>query len=145
MSGLKRSCAWSAIWHYRAMKKQFLLAAAMLVFTFPVSAQDAEPAPSPNQIVDAAPAEEWISIPAEDLLVMTLAPDPEGKERKVIIQLMPAPFSQGWVENIRTFARANWYDGITVNRVQDNYVVQWGDPNYDNPRRRVWRRLCLRG
>ncbi|MXO82718.1 peptidylprolyl isomerase [Altererythrobacter aestiaquae] len=46
---------------------------------------------------------------------------------------MPAPFSQGWVENIRTFARAKWYDNITVNRVQDNYVVQWGDPNYDNP------------
>ncbi|MXO91956.1 peptidylprolyl isomerase [Altererythrobacter aquaemixtae] len=46
---------------------------------------------------------------------------------------MPAPFSQGWVENIRTLTRANWYDGISVNRVQDNYVVQWGDPNYDNP------------
>jgi peptidylprolyl isomerase len=74
-----------------------------------------------------------VSIPAEDLVVMTLAPDAEGNARDVIIQLMPAPFSQGWVENIRTFARAEWYDNITVNRVQDNYVVQWGDPNYDNP------------
>jgi peptidylprolyl isomerase len=46
---------------------------------------------------------------------------------------MPAPFSQGWVHNIRLFARAGWYDGISVNRVQDNYVTQWGDPNYDNP------------
>jgi peptidylprolyl isomerase len=46
---------------------------------------------------------------------------------------MPAPFSQGWVGNIRTLARAEWYDGTAVNRVQDNYVVQWGDPNYDNP------------
>ncbi len=46
---------------------------------------------------------------------------------------MPPPFSQGWVENIRTLARAGWYDGISVNRVQDNYVVQWGDPNVDNP------------
>jgi cyclophilin family peptidyl-prolyl cis-trans isomerase len=50
-----------------------------------------------------------------------------------VIQLMPAPFSQGWVHNIRLFARAKWYDGISVNRVQDNYVTQWGDPNYDNP------------
>ena len=94
---------------------------------------EAEPAPSPNQIVGEAPAEEWVGIPADDLLVMTLAPDAEGNERKVTIQLMPAPFSQGWVENIRTLARAGWYDGITINRVQDNYVVQWGDPNYDNP------------
>ncbi len=90
-------------------------------------------APSPGQIVATAEPSEWVAIPAEDLLVMTLAPDREGNPRKVVIQLMPAPFSQGWVQNIRTLARAEWYDGISVNRVQDNYVVQWGDPNYDNP------------
>jgi cyclophilin family peptidyl-prolyl cis-trans isomerase len=64
---------------------------------------------------------------------MTLAPDADGRPRTVVIQLMPAPFSQGWVHNIRLFARSGWYDGISVNRVQDNYVTQWGDPNYDNP------------
>lgn len=64
---------------------------------------------------------------------MTLAPDADGKPRQVVIQLMPKPFSQGWVHNIRLFARAKWYDNITVNRVQDNYVTQWGDLNYDNP------------
>ncbi|GMN03060.1 peptidylprolyl isomerase [Erythrobacter sp. MTPC3] len=96
-------------------------------------AQTETPAPSPNAIVDAAPETEWVQIAAEDLLVMTLAPDAEGNAREVVLQLMPAPFSQGWVENIRTLARAKWYDGISVNRVQDNYVVQWGDPGYDNP------------
>ena len=96
-------------------------------------AQTKTPEPSPNQIVEQASAKEWTQIPVEDLLVMTLAPDSEGNPREVVIQLMPAPFSQGWVENIRTFARAKLYDGISVNRVQDNYVVQWGDPNYDNP------------
>ncbi|WP_394729548.1 peptidylprolyl isomerase [Altererythrobacter sp. GH1-8] len=90
-------------------------------------------APSPNQIVDAATPEEWVSIPADDLLVMTLAPDRDGNAREVVIQLMPEPFSQGWVHNIKLLARSGWYDGISVNRVQDNYVVQWGDPNYDNP------------
>ncbi len=40
---------------------------------------------------------------------------------------MPAPFSQGWVGNIRTLAAAKFWDGTSVNRVQDNYVVQWGD------------------
>ena len=37
------------------------------------------------------------------------------------------------MHNIKLLARSGWYDGISVNRVQDNYVVQWGDPNYDNP------------
>ncbi|MBX7496982.1 peptidylprolyl isomerase [Qipengyuania sp. 6B39] len=116
------------------MTRPLISLAAALALALPVSAQE-EPqgAPSPNEIVAEAPAGEWVRIPAEDLLVMTLAPDAQGNAREVVIQLMPAPFSQGWVENIRTLARAGWYDDITVNRVQDNYVVQWGDPNYDNP------------
>lgn len=114
--------------------KKHLAALAALALTLPLAAQE-EPKgePAPGEIVAAAPASDWIAIPAEDLLVMTLAPDADGSARQVVIQLMPAPFSQGWVSNIRTLARAKWYDNISVNRVQDNYVVQWGDPNYDNP------------
>ncbi|QKG72168.1 peptidylprolyl isomerase [Erythrobacter mangrovi] len=108
--------------------------AATLALSVPVVAQEEpEGAPSPGEIVAQAEPSEWKEIPADDLLVMTLADHADGHERKVVIQLIPAPFSQGWVENIRTFARAHWYDNITVNRVQDNYVVQWGDVNYDNP------------
>lgn len=116
------------------MKRRILTAAAALALTLPLYAQDAEQAAlSPGEIVAATPKAEWVTIAAEDLLVMTLAPDADGKPRQVVIQLMPAPFSQGWVHNIRLFARSGWYDGISVNRVQDNYVTQWGDPNYDNP------------
>jgi peptidylprolyl isomerase len=117
------------------MNKAFLAASAALALALPLSAQEAaKPAvPTPPQIVAAAPKSDWVAIPAEDLLVMTLAPDAEGNPRTVVIQLVPAPFSQGWVHNIRLFARAKWYDNISVNRVQDNYVTQWGDPNYDNP------------
>ncbi|MEH6722947.1 MAG: peptidylprolyl isomerase [Qipengyuania sp.] len=115
------------------MTRSLLPFAALLALGSPVMAQEETAAPSPNQIVEEAAREEWVAIAPEDLLVMTLAPAADGTEREVVIQLMPAPFSQGWVENIRTLARAGWYDGITVNRVQDNYVVQWGDPNYDNP------------
>ena len=111
-----------------------LLAAAALALAPPAFAkEEAKPAPSPGEIVQSASQSEWVAIAAEDLLVMTLAPDAERNPREVVIQLMPAPFSQGWISNIRTLARAKWYDGISVNRVQDNYVVQWGDANYDNP------------
>ncbi len=85
------------------------------------------PAPAPSEIVAAAPAADWVAIPVSDLLVMELAADAKGKPRRVVIQLMPPPFSQGWIGNIRALAAAHWYDGTSINRVQDNYVVQWGD------------------
>ena len=99
------------------MKKSLLAAAACCFLALPASAQDeTEGAPSPNQIVDMAEPEEWVAIPADDLLVMTLAPDRNGNDRAVVMQLMPAPFSQGWVENIRTLARAQWYDEAREHR-----------------------------
>ena len=113
--------------------KTSLSAIALLAIATPLAAQEAPTAPSPNEIVAQAPASDWVAIAPDDLLVMTLAPAADGTERQVIIQLMPAPFSEAWTANIRTLARAHWYDGITINRVQDNYVVQWGDPNVDNP------------
>ncbi|UVO50093.1 peptidylprolyl isomerase [Sphingomonas sp. SUN019] len=82
---------------------------------------------APSEIVAAAPAADWTPIAAGDLLVMDLAPGANGAPRRVVIQLMPAPFSEGWVGNIRKLAAAHWWDGTSVNRVQDNYVAQWGD------------------
>ena len=102
---------------------------AALAMAAPLSAQETEKAefPSPNAIVEGAPASEWVKIAPSDLLVMDLAPDAEGNPRRVVIQLMPPPFSQGWIRNIRKLAAAHWWDGTSINRVQDNYVVQWGD------------------
>ena len=104
-----------------------LLASAAICAALPVSAQEAKTYPAPSEIVAAAKAEDWVAIAPSDLLVMDLAPDSKGKPRRVVIQLMPAPFSQGWVGNIRKLAAAHWWDGTSINRVQDNYVVQWGD------------------
>ena len=92
-----------------------------------------KPSPlAPSEIVAAAPKADWTAIAPSDLLVMDLAPDLKGKPRRVVIQLMPPPFSQGWIGNIRTLAKAHWWDGLSINRVQDNYVVQWGDANADD-------------
>jgi peptidylprolyl isomerase len=79
---------------------------------------------APSEIVAAAPAGDWVAIAASDLLVMDLTGN-----RRVVIQLMPPPFSQGWVGNIRKLAAARFWDATSINRVQDNYVVQWGDAN----------------
>ena len=109
------------------MLRQGALALAALALTAPGVAQDA--VRSPDQIVAAAPDSDWVRIAPQDLVVMTLAPDAEGNPRKVVIQLIGEPFSQGWVDNIRTLARADYWDGMAILRVQDNYVVQWGQPD----------------
>ena len=90
---------------------------------------------TPNDIVSAAPASDWVRIDAADLMVMDLAPDAKGRARRVVIQLMPAPFSQGWVGNIRKLVAAKWFDGIAVVRAQDNYVVQWSDPDGEDAKK----------
>ena len=101
-----------------------LMAAAPPLPTAPTSPQ----AKSPAEIVGEAPAEDWVDILPSDLLVMDLAADGQGRARRVVIQLAPAPFANGWVSNVRKLAQARWWDGLAIVRVQDNYVVQWGDP-----------------
>ena len=114
-------------WQTPGMKYLILTAVAAASFAPLARAEEPSPIPSPGEIAAAAPASDWIAIAPTDLLVMDLAPDPKGKARRVVIQLMPAPFSQSWVSNIRTLAAAHWWDGTSINRVQDNYVAQWGD------------------
>jgi peptidylprolyl isomerase len=104
-----------------------LVAIAALCASFPLLAQEAKTFPAPSEIVAAAKADEWVAIESSDLMIMDLAPDSKGRPRRVVIQLIPEPFSQGWVGNIRKLAAAQWWDGTSINRVQDNYVVQWGD------------------
>ncbi|QCB54724.1 peptidylprolyl isomerase [Sphingopyxis sp. PAMC25046] len=115
------------------MKHLLLAASAAASLILPVAASEPAPIPSPGEIAAAAPASDWIAIAPSDLLVMDLAPDAKGKPRRVVIQLMPAPFSRGWIGNIRKLAAAHWWDGTSINRVQDNYVVQWGDATEKKP------------
>ena len=89
----------------------------------------AAPAPkftTPTDIVAHALPSAWRAIPAEDLLVVDLK-----SGARVVIQLAPA-FAPVHVGNIRALARAKWWDGAAIYRVQDNYVVQWGQ-NDDHP------------
>jgi len=114
------------------MRKPFAVVA--LALAAHAAAQDAPEPPTPASVVAAAPVADWRAIDPADLLVITLAPDRDGHPRQVIIQLLPPPFSQGWVGNIRTLARAHWWDGTSVYRVVDNWVAQWGDGEDDEAR-----------
>ena len=37
------------------------------------------------------------------------------------------------VANIKALVRAHYFDGLAIVRVQDNYVVQWDDPDHSRP------------
>jgi peptidylprolyl isomerase len=78
-------------------------------------------APDPSETARTAPAEAWRRIAPENLLVMELK---EGG--RIVIELAPA-FAPVHVANVRAFARAGWWNGATIYRVQDNYVAQWGN------------------
>ena len=49
----------------------------------------------------------------------------------VVIELAP-DFAPAHVANILHLARAGWYDGLSINRSQDNFVVQFGDADAED-------------
>lgn len=76
-----------------------------------------------SDIIAASDASEWRALDLESTLVMTLAGG-----RTVVIELNPV-FAPKTTANILTMSRENYFDGLAVLRVQDNFVTQWGDPN----------------
>jgi peptidylprolyl isomerase len=81
--------------------------------TRPQSAQDV--------LARSAPAD-WRALDPDNTLYMEL---PAGR---VVIELAPQ-FAPGHVANIKALVRVHYFDGLNIIRVQDNYVVQWGDPD----------------
>ena len=93
-----------------------------LVLAAPALAADAPPMrKSAKEIIDAAPASAWRDLDPANTLYMEL---PAGR---VVIELAPG-FAPEHVANIRTMARGGFWDGLTIYRSQDNFVVQFGDP-----------------
>ena len=93
----------------------------------------AQAAPAPRgmeQILATAPASAWRKLDPAHLLVMRL---PQGR---VVIELAPR-FAPAHVANIEALARAHYWNGLAITRVQDDFVTQWGDPNADTAQRRA--------
>jgi peptidylprolyl isomerase len=78
-------------------------------------------APEPADAIRNAPASAWRRIDPSNLLVVAL-----GEGGRIVIELAP-DFAPVHVANIRALARAKWWDGAAIYRVQDNYVAQWGN------------------
>ncbi|HEY2677178.1 MAG TPA: peptidylprolyl isomerase [Steroidobacteraceae bacterium] len=78
------------------------------------------------EVLAASSPSDWRPLDPENTLYVEL---PAGR---VVIELAPA-FAPLHVSNIKTLARAGYFNGLAVIREQDNYVAQWGDPENRHP------------
>jgi peptidylprolyl isomerase len=78
------------------------------------------------EIIAKSPPSDWRTLDPARTLYMEL---PTGR---VVIELDPA-YAPAVVANIETLAHEHFYDGLSIERSQDNYVVQWGDRDGKKP------------
>lgn len=78
------------------------------------------------EVLAASKPADWRALDPANVLYMEL---PSGR---VIIELAPQ-FAPKHVDNIRSLVREQYFDSQHINRSQDNFVVQWGDPAFAKP------------
>ena len=84
---------------------------------------------SMQEILDATQASDWRALDPANTLYLDLA------SGRVVIELAPG-FAPAHVENIRTLAKEGYWNGLSINRSQDNFVVQWGDAAEDEKQKK---------
>lgn len=102
------------------MFRMAILCATALAAT-PALADALEGKKSGAEILAETSADDWRTIPAEELLVIEL------DRGKVTVALSPA-LAQKHVEQVKKLAREGFYDGLSFYRVIDGFVAQGGDP-----------------
>ena len=85
------------------------------------------PKPTVADVIKESKPADWRALDPDNTLVMQTAAG------RVIIELAPT-FAPNHVANIKTMAREGYFDGLAILRSQDNWVVQWGDPDEKNPK-----------
>jgi cyclophilin family peptidyl-prolyl cis-trans isomerase len=87
---------------------------------------DAPKARTMAAILAASKPADWRPLDPENTLYLELA------SGRVVIELAPS-FAPRHVANVKALTREHYFDGLAILRAQDNYVVQWGDPNAEKP------------
>jgi peptidylprolyl isomerase len=84
------------------------------------------------EILAASSPSDWRSLDPQHTVYLEL------NTGRVVIELMPQ-FAPRNVANVEALARGSYYDGLPIFRVQDNYVVEWGDAERRKPVRAAQR------
>lgn len=82
--------------------------------------------PSLAQVLAESKPGDWRALEPENTLYLELG------SGRVVIELAPV-FASNHVANVKALAREKYFDGLAIVRVQDNYVVQLGDPDAEKP------------
>jgi len=82
--------------------------------------------PTMAEVLAASKPADWRSVDPENTVYLELT------NGRVVIELAP-PFAPNHVANIKSLVREHYFDGLAFLRCQDNYVVQWGDPDGEKP------------
>lgn len=91
-----------------------------LLSSVPVMADEAPV--TMGAVLEAATEADWETLPQDRLLYLFL-------DRGTVVFELAPQFAPKHVANVKTLAAEGYWDGLAVVRVQDNYVVQWGDPH----------------
>jgi peptidylprolyl isomerase len=105
------------IWRAAAFHVLALGLAASLAGARPVTVAD---------LLATSRPQDWRQPDPDNMLYMQLATG------RVAIELAPR-VAPRHVANIKALVRAHYFDGLAIVRVQDNYVVQWADPDHHRP------------
>ncbi len=108
------------------IKTQLTTFAFVLLAFFKLNAAAKLKAPSMTEIIAASKPSDWRELDPANTLYMELA------SGRIIIELAPQ-FAPKHVENVKALAREKYWDDLAIVRSQDNYVVQWADPNSEKP------------
>lgn len=109
-----------------------LAACACIVLSTGAGLAQTAPAHPPRtmqEVLDSAKPGDWRDLDPARTLYMDL----DGG--RVVIELAPE-FAPAHVANIRALAKGGYWNGLMIVRSQDNYVVQWGDPEEDDTKRK---------
>jgi peptidylprolyl isomerase len=98
----------------------------LCTLTFLSAAAPAAKRASMAEVLAASSPADWRPLDLDNTLYVEV---PAGR---VVIEMTPR-FAPLHVANIKTLARARYFDALSIIRVQDNYVVQWGDPENRHP------------
>ena len=105
------------------------IAACTLMSLGMFAAAHADPAPTKAptmaDVIAASKPSDWHALDPQNTLYLELA------SGRVVIELAPT-FAPKHVANIKTLVHEKYFDGLAILRSQDNYVVQWGDPDSDD-------------
>lgn len=108
----------------RARPRSIAIWAPLVALAVAASAQNEAERTAPQrtmaEVLAASKPADWRTLDPENTVYLELA------SGRVIIELAPQ-FAPKHAANVRALVREGFFDGLAVNRAQDNFVVQWGD------------------